>query len=155
MAVTRSWTAAGAAPVMVARGRAAGRALGRRVAGWRRRCWWRAGLVVCLSGEDAAHGQAAAVLNLNAVASPEELLPVLEFFPDRTELAPAKFYDLSRAGAPAAQRGSADGGDSAAAVRARQAAVVRAHARGVSRANCCARRCSTSRDSTWWRCSGG
>ncbi|MEO8596016.1 MAG: FtsW/RodA/SpoVE family cell cycle protein [Candidatus Solibacter sp.] len=39
----------------------------------------------------------APVLNLNAVVSPEELLPVLEFFPNRTDLAPQIYQYLERA----------------------------------------------------------
>jgi cell division protein FtsI/penicillin-binding protein 2/cell division protein FtsW (lipid II flippase) len=37
------------------------------------------------------------VLNLNTVASPDELLPVLEFFPNRAELAPRIYNYLERA----------------------------------------------------------
>ena len=39
----------------------------------------------------------APVLNLNAVTSPDELLPVLEFFPNRADLAPRIFNFLDRA----------------------------------------------------------
>ena len=39
----------------------------------------------------------APVLNVNAVTSPEELLPVLEFFPNRAELAPRIYDYLERA----------------------------------------------------------
>src|SRR6185369_15912220 len=37
------------------------------------------------------------VLNVNAVASPDELIPVLEFFPNRAELAPRVYEYLERA----------------------------------------------------------
>jgi cell division protein FtsI/penicillin-binding protein 2/cell division protein FtsW (lipid II flippase) len=39
----------------------------------------------------------APVLNLNTVASPDELLPVLEVFPNRAELAPQVYHYLERA----------------------------------------------------------
>ena len=54
-------------------------------------------------------------------------------FPNRAELAP-KVYGYHRARAAAAQCGCVDGGDSAPAVRARQAADRGAQRRGISRA---------------------
>ncbi len=47
----------------------------------------------------------APVLNVNAVSSPDDLLPVLEFFPDRAELAP-RIYDFLQRARPVRHAGA-------------------------------------------------
>ena len=66
------------------------------VAGWRASLLVAAGLwfVYQAKVQRMAGGP---VLNVNAVASPDELLPVLEFFPNRAELAPRVYEYLERA----------------------------------------------------------
>src|SRR5512140_213908 len=94
MAVTRSWTVAGTAPVMV---RVERRGTPARFA------------LLVLSSLLVAIGlwfvyqakvqrmSGGPVVNVNAVTSPDELLPVLEYFPDRTTLAPDVYRYLERA----------------------------------------------------------
>ena len=94
MAVTRSWTMAGTAPVMVRveRHRASVRFV-----------WLIAASLLVATGLWSVYQAkvqrmaGSPVLNVNAVASPEELLPVLEFFPDRADLAPRVYDYLERA----------------------------------------------------------
>ena len=94
MAVTRSWTTTGTAPVMVR--------VERRRASLSLACLAAASLLV-LAGlwfvyqAKVQRMSSGPVLNVNAVASPEELLPVLEFFPDRADLAPRIYDFLERA----------------------------------------------------------
>jgi cell division protein FtsI/penicillin-binding protein 2/cell division protein FtsW (lipid II flippase) len=94
MAVTRSWTRAGMAPVMVR--------VERR--GARLQVAWLvlSSLLVAtglwfVSQAKVQRMSTGPVLNVNAVASPDELLPVLEFFPNRGEMATSVFDYLSRA----------------------------------------------------------
>jgi cell division protein FtsW (lipid II flippase)/cell division protein FtsI/penicillin-binding protein 2 len=85
MAVTRSWTAAGAKPAVIA---VAGPGPAR--SGW----WWliaasvlvAVGLAMVYTAkmQRIGHGE---LVNLNTVGAPEELLPLLESFADRTERA--------------------------------------------------------------------
>jgi cell division protein FtsI/penicillin-binding protein 2/cell division protein FtsW (lipid II flippase) len=94
MAVTRSWTPAGTAPLMVREKR---RAAPLRLA------------LLVLTSLMVATGMwfvyqakvqrmsGQPVLNVNAVASPDELLPVLESFPNRAELAGRIYEYLERA----------------------------------------------------------
>ena len=94
MAVTRSWTAPGTAPVMVSvpRHRTSVRL-----------AWLVASSLLVATGlwfvyqAKLQRMSGAPVLNLNAVTSPDELLPVLEFFPNRADLAPRIFDYLGRA----------------------------------------------------------
>src|ERR1019366_197694 len=85
MAVTRSWTAAGTAPVMVR--------VPRPMASVRL-AWLAAASLLVATGlwfvyqAKVQRMSGGPVLNLNLVTSPDELLPVLEFFPNRAELAP-------------------------------------------------------------------
>ena len=93
MAVTRSWAAAGAAPVMV-RERRPGWSLGLG--------WLVPATVLVATGLGFVYYAKVQrmpvdpVLNVNAVSSPQELLPVLEFFPDREALAQRTFEYLER-----------------------------------------------------------
>ena len=94
MAVTRSWTLAGTAPVMV---RVERRQASARLA------WLVAASLLVATGlwfvyqAKVQRMSGGPVLNVNAVASPDELLPVLEFFPNRAELAPRVYDYLERA----------------------------------------------------------
>src|SRR5438477_12144942 len=92
MAVTRSWSAT--APVMV-RVERHGTAL---------RVGWLAvtSILVAIGlwfvyDAKVQRILSGPVVNVNAVASSEELLPILEFFPDRAELAPRVYEFLERA----------------------------------------------------------
>lgn len=94
MAVTRSWGAAGTAPVMVRVPRRAARAGFAGLAA--------ASLLVAAGLWSVYQAKVQRmshehVLNLNAVTSPDELLPVLEFFPNRAELAPRIYDYIERA----------------------------------------------------------
>src|ERR1035437_5686170 len=95
MAVTRSWTTPGTAPVMVSVPRH-GAALGL--------AWLGAASLVVSTGlwfvyqAKVQRISGGPVLNLNLVTSPEDLLPVLEFFPNRAALAPRIYSFLERAG---------------------------------------------------------
>src|ERR1019366_4385450 len=94
MAVTRSWSAAGTEPLMVR--------VPRRQAsvGF---AWLVASSLLVAAGlwfvyqAKVQRLSSAPVLNLNLVTSPDELLPVLEFFPNRAELAPRIYSYLERA----------------------------------------------------------
>jgi cell division protein FtsI/penicillin-binding protein 2/cell division protein FtsW (lipid II flippase) len=94
VAVTRSWTLAGPAPVMVR--------VERRKAS-ARLVWLVAASLVVAAGlwfvyqAKVQRMSGGPVLNVNAVASPDDLLPVLEFFPNRAELAPRIYDYLARA----------------------------------------------------------
>lgn len=94
MAVTRSWTTAGTTPVAV---RVPRRGVPLRFA------WLIAASLLVAVGLGSVYSakvqrmSGAPVLNLNAVASPDELLPVLESFANRTELAPRIYDYLARA----------------------------------------------------------
>ena len=94
MAVTRSWTPAGTIPVAVGIPR-------RRPS--LRFAWLVAASLLVAAGlwsvyrAKVARMSEAPVLNLNAVTAPGELLPVLEFFPDRADLAPRIYDYLERA----------------------------------------------------------
>ncbi|HXA51324.1 MAG TPA: hypothetical protein VNV86_13505, partial [Candidatus Acidoferrum sp.] len=94
MAVTRSWTTAGTAPVMV---RVERRGARLQVA------WLIASSLLVAAGlwfvyqAKVQRMSTGPVLNVNAVASPGELLPVLEFFPNRAEMASQTFDYLARA----------------------------------------------------------
>jgi cell division protein FtsI/penicillin-binding protein 2/cell division protein FtsW (lipid II flippase) len=94
MAVTRSWTTAGTAPVMVR--------VPRPMASVKL-AWLAAASLLVAAGlwfvyqAKVQRMSGAPVLNLNTVASPDELLPVLEFFPNRAELAPRIYQYLERA----------------------------------------------------------
>src|SRR5262245_26695234 len=94
MAVTRSWTAAGTAPVMVRveRRRLPLSLVSLAAASLAVLCglWF----VYQAKVQRVAGGP---VLNVNAVTSPDDLLPVLEFFPDRADLAPRVYDFLQRA----------------------------------------------------------
>src|SRR5262245_13299185 len=94
MAVTRSWAAPGAAPVLVREAR-------RKPASAFR--WLLPSSLLVAAGlwsvyfakmqrTDATH-----VLNLNTVQSAEELLPVFDLLPNRVDLAPAVYDYLLRA----------------------------------------------------------
>jgi len=103
MAVTRSWTGSGAVPVMVRVQQHAVPAIS---------YWWVsvASLVVA-AGMGAIYLakvqriDATQPVNLNRVASPEDLLPVLDFFPNRTEFAP-KLYDFLQRARPLRNAGA-------------------------------------------------
>ena len=94
MAVTRSWTTAGTAPVMVRVPRPMATV---------KLAWLAAASLAVATGlwfvyqAKVQRMSGAPVLNLNTVASPDELLPVLEFFPNRAELAPQIYSYLERA----------------------------------------------------------
>ena len=94
MAVTRSWTTPGTAPVMVSVPRH-GASLGL--------AWLVAASLVVSTGlwfvyqAKVQRISGGPVLNLNLVTSPDDLLPVLEFFPNRAELAPRIYDYLERA----------------------------------------------------------
>ncbi len=94
MAVTRSWTLAGPASVMV---RVERRQASAKLA------WLVAASLLVATGLWSVYQakvqrmSGGPVLNVNAVASPDDLLPVLEFFPNRAELAPRVFDYLERA----------------------------------------------------------
>src|ERR1035441_4766892 len=94
MAVTRSWTKAGTAPVMVSVPR-------RRTS--LRLTWQVASSLAVATGlwfvyqAKVQRMSSAPVLNLNTVTSPDELLPVLGFFPNRADLAPRIYDYLERA----------------------------------------------------------
>jgi cell division protein FtsI/penicillin-binding protein 2/cell division protein FtsW (lipid II flippase) len=94
MAVTRSWTMPGTAPVMV---RVPRRGTSRGLA------WLVAASLLVATGlwfvyqAKLQRMSSGPVLNLNMATSPDELLPVLEFFPDRAELAPRIYSYLERA----------------------------------------------------------
>src|ERR1035437_10344673 len=94
MAVTRSWTVAGTAPVMVGVPR---QQTSLRLA------WLVAASLAVATGlwfvyqAKVQRMSGGPVLNLNTVASPDELWPVLEFFPNRAELAPRIYNYLERA----------------------------------------------------------
>ena len=102
MAVTRSWTATGTAPVMVR--------VERRRGSLSLACLAAASVVV-LAGlwfvyqAKVQRMSNAPVLNVNAVSSPDDLLPVLEFFPDRAELAP-RIYDFLQRARPVRHAGA-------------------------------------------------
>jgi len=90
MAVTRSWTAAGAVPVMV-------RVQHRKPAVVS--AWWLVGAsVLVAAGLGAVYiakiqrVSSTHELNLNRVSSPDDLLPILDFLPNRSEVAP-RLYD--------------------------------------------------------------
>jgi cell division protein FtsI/penicillin-binding protein 2/cell division protein FtsW (lipid II flippase) len=96
MAVTRSWTgAAGAAPVMVRVEPRAARSLS---------LLWLSGASLLVAAGLAMVYTAklqrmpsVQQLNLNTVTSQDDLLPILEFFPDRAQLAPKLYEYLERA----------------------------------------------------------
>jgi cell division protein FtsI/penicillin-binding protein 2/cell division protein FtsW (lipid II flippase) len=94
MAVTRSWSAPGTEPVMVRVPRQ------RASAGL---VWLVAASLLVAAAlwfvyqAKVQRMSSAPVLNLNLVTSPDELLPVLEFFPNRAELAPRIYSYLERA----------------------------------------------------------
>ena len=94
MAVTRSWTAPGTSPVIVSVPR-------HRTS--LSLAWLVASSLLVATGlwfvyqAKLQRMSSAPVLNLNAVTSPDELLPVLEFFPNRADLAPRIFHFLDRA----------------------------------------------------------
>lgn len=94
MAVTRSWTTAGTAPVIVRVERPGARL---QVA------WLVASSVLVAVGlwfvyqAKVQRMSTGPVLNVNAIASSDELLPVLDFFPNRAEMATQIFDYLSRA----------------------------------------------------------
>jgi len=94
MAVTRSWTMAGSPPIVV---RGARPRISLRFA------WLVAASLLVATGLGFVYQakvqrmSAAPVLNVNAVASPDDLLPVLEAFPNRAELAPRIYDYLLRA----------------------------------------------------------
>ena len=102
MAVTRSWTVAGTAPVMVGVPR-------QRTS--LRLAWLVASSLAVATGlwfvyqAKVQRMSAAPVLNLNAVTSPDELLPVLESFPNRAELAP-RIYDYIQRARPLRHTGA-------------------------------------------------
>ncbi|MEO8372661.1 MAG: FtsW/RodA/SpoVE family cell cycle protein, partial [Candidatus Solibacter sp.] len=94
MAVTRSWTQPGTSPVLV-------RVPRRRVSvGF---LWLLGASLLVATGLWSVYQakvqrmSSAPVLNLNAVASPDDLLPVLDFFPNRADLAPQIYSYLERA----------------------------------------------------------
>ena len=93
MAVTRSWSTPGTAPVMV---RVARRGTALRFA------WLGAASLLVATGlyfvyqAKVQRMSGGPVVNVNAVTSPEQLLPILEFFPNRAELAPSIFDYLER-----------------------------------------------------------
>jgi len=94
MAVTRSWTMPGTAPVMVSVPRH-GASL--------RLAWMVAASLLVATGlwfvyqAKLQRMSGGPVLNLNVVTSADELLPVLEFFPNRAELAPRIYDYIERA----------------------------------------------------------
>jgi cell division protein FtsI/penicillin-binding protein 2/cell division protein FtsW (lipid II flippase) len=94
MAVTRSWTMPGTSPVVVGVPR-------HRTS--LRLAWLVAASLLVATGlwfvyqAKLQRMSGGAVLNLNVVTSADELLPVLEFFPNRAELAPRIFEYLERA----------------------------------------------------------
>ena len=94
MAVTRSWQSSGTAPVMV---RVESPQTSLRFA------WLAAASLLVAAGlyfvyqAKVQRMSGGPVVNVNAVTSTEQLLPILEFFPDRTELAPRIFDYLQRA----------------------------------------------------------
>src|SRR6266849_1716911 len=102
MAMTRSWTATGAAPVMVQvpRSRPSLRAAWLVAAS----LLVAAGLAFVYSAKVHRMG-AGGQLNINTVSSPEDLLPILEFFPNRAELAP-KLYDYLQRARPLRNAGA-------------------------------------------------
>ena len=114
MAVTRSWTAPGAAPgstigatpVML---RASQRATPAAGLGWllAASLLVAAGLAVVYAAkiQRMTDSPTARQLNLNTVASPDDLLPILEFFPNRAELAP-KLYDYLQRARPLRNAGA-------------------------------------------------
>jgi cell division protein FtsI/penicillin-binding protein 2 len=85
MAVTRSWTAAGAKPAVIA---VEGPRTARRGFGWliASSLLVAAGLAMVYTAkmQRIGHGE---LVNLNTVTSTDDLLPLLESFPDRTERA--------------------------------------------------------------------
>jgi cell division protein FtsI/penicillin-binding protein 2/cell division protein FtsW (lipid II flippase) len=102
VAVTRSWTMAGAAPVMV---RAQRRTTALSVA------WLLLASLLVAAGLGFVYVakiqrlSGSHPLNVNTAESPDDLLPVLEFFPNRTELAP-KVYDYLQRARPLRNAGS-------------------------------------------------
>ena len=94
MAVTRSWTQAGTSPVMVKVPR-------RRISVGT--IWLLGSSLLVATGlwfvfqAKLQRMSDAPVLNLNTVASPDELLPALEYFPNRADLAPQIYAYLERA----------------------------------------------------------
>ncbi len=84
MAVTRSWTAAGAQPAVLAVSKAPRAGTG---------MLWLAGasllvaaaLVLVYAAKSQSFEGSAGLINLNSVSSPAELLPLLEAYPDRAE----------------------------------------------------------------------
>ena len=94
MAVTRSWTGAGAAPVLI-------RVEQRRTT--LRLAWLVPASLLVATGLAFVYQakvqriSTAPVLDVNAVSSPGELLPVLELLPGRAELAPRVYDYLERA----------------------------------------------------------
>ena len=89
MAVTRSWTAAGAKPAVIA---VAGPRPARRGPGWlvAASAMVAIGLAMVYTAKMQRIGHELVnvqLVNLNTVTSPEELLPLLESFADRTERA--------------------------------------------------------------------
>ena len=94
MAVTRSWTMPGTAPVMVSVPRH-GASL--------RLAWMVVASLLVATGlwfvyqAKLQRMSGGPVLNLNVVTSADELLPVLEFFPNRAELAPRIYDYIERA----------------------------------------------------------
>ncbi|HEY2014204.1 MAG TPA: hypothetical protein VGH38_11930, partial [Bryobacteraceae bacterium] len=84
MAVTRSWSVPGQAPAVVA--------IGESVAPRSELVWLvcaslfvAAGLAMVYASRVMNFPGAGQLVNLNTVTGPEELLPLLESFPDRTE----------------------------------------------------------------------
>ena len=94
MAITRSWTAPGTAPVVIR--------IERRETSLRFALLALSSLLVAIGlwfvyQAKIQRMSAGPVVNLNAVTSPEELLPVLEFFPERATLAGDLYRYLERA----------------------------------------------------------
>ena len=95
MAVTRSWRAPGAAPVLIRTPRHTAPANG---------VIWLLGASLLVAGALGMVYQAkiarlsgTQAVNINAVRSPDDLLPILDFFPNRVELAPKLFDFVQRA----------------------------------------------------------
>ena len=86
MAITRSWTAPGASPKVVRVERPPSARIGDRLARGRFRPGRRRD-VVGLRGQEGCGGRigGSTVVNLNTVSEPAQLMPLLEFLPNRAE----------------------------------------------------------------------
>ncbi|HEV2448050.1 MAG TPA: FtsW/RodA/SpoVE family cell cycle protein, partial [Candidatus Sulfopaludibacter sp.] len=84
MAVTRSWTIPGSAPRVV---QVAKRAAPPSGVGWLvcASLFVAAGLAMVYAAKQQSFAAAGRLVDLNRVASPQELLPILESFPDRAQ----------------------------------------------------------------------